>query len=103
MNSSERQKVKFKNKTKSDHRAIRRSSEKNFIRKKNSVMATYPSVIERTVASSLLLLSYGPVFFSPKRFAEPNLVSISVLILRLAVLNLCYLPCLIMIIVLGDY
>ncbi|AEE79655.1 unnamed protein product [Arabidopsis thaliana] len=30
-------------------------------------MATYPSVIERTVASSLLLLSYGPVFFSPKR------------------------------------
>ncbi|XP_010504673.1 PREDICTED: uncharacterized protein LOC104781651 isoform X1 [Camelina sativa] len=30
-------------------------------------MAEYPSAIERAVASSLLVLSYGPVFFSPTR------------------------------------
>ncbi|KFK34978.1 hypothetical protein AALP_AA5G218600 [Arabis alpina] len=30
-------------------------------------MMEFPSTIERTVASSLLLLSYGPVFFSPTR------------------------------------
>ncbi|VVB06041.1 unnamed protein product [Arabis nemorensis] len=30
-------------------------------------MVEFPSTIERTVASSLLLLSYGPVFFSPTR------------------------------------
>ncbi|CAA7060590.1 unnamed protein product [Microthlaspi erraticum] len=30
-------------------------------------MAEFPCAIERTAASSLLLLSYGPVFFSPTR------------------------------------